>query len=226
MAEPKKETVRIVLPPRRDGQTLASNPREIAMINLPPKPVQKSPDLAPAAPPAPASVSPPAGLTPPAPMIPKPPASVAPGLPKPPSASGTAPPAPPRPPSAIGLPPTLPPKPPGTGLPFASIPPTAPKPPTIGGAPAIGPASLPFEAKKETAKVPSSTGPKPGMPQATVQIKPKPPATVSKSGSPGSITVIPPTQVQPAGEVSVVVGAIALVASLAALGIQLWMMLG
>ena len=36
MSEPKKETVRIVLPPRRDGQPLASSPRETAMINLPP----------------------------------------------------------------------------------------------------------------------------------------------------------------------------------------------
>ena len=30
MSEPKKETVCIVLPPRRDGQLLASNPRETA----------------------------------------------------------------------------------------------------------------------------------------------------------------------------------------------------
>ena len=41
MSEPKKETVRIVLPPRRDGQPPASSSRETAMINLPPKPVQK-----------------------------------------------------------------------------------------------------------------------------------------------------------------------------------------
>ncbi len=64
--EPKKETVRIVLPPRRDGQPLASNPRETAMINLPPKPVPKPPaPAAPGAAPAP-SVPPPAGIKPPA----------------------------------------------------------------------------------------------------------------------------------------------------------------
>ena len=33
--------MRIVLPPRRDGQPPASSSRETAMINLPPKPVQK-----------------------------------------------------------------------------------------------------------------------------------------------------------------------------------------
>ena len=41
MSEPKKETVRIVLPPRRDGQPPASSSRETAMINLPPKPILK-----------------------------------------------------------------------------------------------------------------------------------------------------------------------------------------
>ena len=46
MSEPKKETVRIVLPPRRDGQPAASGPRETAMINLPPKPVPKPADPA------------------------------------------------------------------------------------------------------------------------------------------------------------------------------------
>ncbi|MEY3481485.1 MAG: hypothetical protein RIQ71_2260, partial [Verrucomicrobiota bacterium] len=37
--EPKKETVRIVLPPRRDAGQTAANPREAAMVNLPPKPL-------------------------------------------------------------------------------------------------------------------------------------------------------------------------------------------
>ena len=65
MSEPKKETVRIVLPPRRDGQPLASSPRETAMINLPPKPIQK--------PGVPESVSVPEGEPPAIPPIPKPP---------------------------------------------------------------------------------------------------------------------------------------------------------
>ena len=98
----------------------------------------------------------------------------------------------------------------------------------LGGAPAIAPAPLISETKKETAKVPaSSAGPKPGMPQATVQLQKKPAASASKSVSSGaSITVAPQPPAQSADEVSVMVGAIALVASLAALGIQLWMMLG
>ena len=87
MSEPKKETVRIVLPPRRDGQPLASNPRETAMINLPPKPMQK--------PGAPESVS--AGEPPAFPPVPKPP-----GLPSfapkaPPVVGLSAPPAAPKP---------------------------------------------------------------------------------------------------------------------------------
>jgi hypothetical protein len=95
-------------------------------------------------------------------------------------------------------------------------------------APTIAPAPLISDTKKETAKVPaSSAGPKPGMPQATVQLQKKPAASASKSVSTGaSITVAPQPQAQAAGEVSVAVGAIALVASLVALGIQLWMMLG
>jgi len=65
------------------------------------------------------------------------------------------------------------------------------------------------------------------MPQATVQLQKKPAASASKSVSTGAaITVASQPQAQPAGEVSVAVGAIALVASLIALGIQLWMMVG
>ena len=77
MSEPKKETVRIVLPPRREGQPLSSTPRETAMINLPPKPVPASADAPPAPPAMPA---PPAGLQPPS----------APGVPKPPSFPGAS----------------------------------------------------------------------------------------------------------------------------------------
>jgi len=50
MPEPKKETVRIVLPPRRDGQKTGGTPRETAMINLPPRPVPKAGAPAPAVP--------------------------------------------------------------------------------------------------------------------------------------------------------------------------------
>ncbi len=74
---------------------------------------------------------------------------------------------------------------------------------------------------------PSSIGPKPGMPQATVQMQKKPaPATPSKSAVPGSITVSPTTPLPAATEeVSPLVGGLALAASLVALAIQIWMII-
>jgi hypothetical protein len=217
MSEPKKETVRIVLPPRRDGQPLASNPRETAMINLPPKP------FAPKAPPV-------EGLSPPA-------------APKPPSIAGLAPPAPkqpfvapvaPKPPSVVGVPPGVPksasfagppfaPKPPGTAMPSASIGPSAPKAPSVTGVPGIAPASPSTESKKETAKVPpSASGPRPNLPQASVHLQRRLGASASTSPS-SAITVAP--QVQTEGRVGLVVGVLALAASLIAVGIQAWMFL-
>ena len=234
MSEPKKETVRIVLPPRRDGQPLASNPRETAMINLPPKPMQK--------PGAPESVS--AGEPPAFPPVPKPPGlpsfapkappvvglSAPPAAPKPPSISGVAPPAPkppsvapvaPKPPSVVGVPlgvpksgvPPLAPKPPGTVMP------SAPKAPSVSSAPA----PLSAESKKETAKVPpSASSPRPGLPQASVHLQRRPGASGSTSSS-SAITVAPPVQAD--GGVGLVVGILALAASLIAVGIQVWMFL-
>lgn len=67
MSEPKKETVRIVLPPRREGQSAAGNPRENAMINLPPKPAPAPTGGAPLPPAGLKPPSPPVGLTPPKP---------------------------------------------------------------------------------------------------------------------------------------------------------------
>ena len=93
-AEPKKETVRIVLPPRRDGNHGAANPREAAMINLPPKPL---PTMVGAPPTMPAPPKP--GL-PPAPSVP--------GMPPPPAAASA--PMPPKPSVVVPAPvPKLPP---------------------------------------------------------------------------------------------------------------------
>ena len=70
MNEPKKETVRIVLPPRRDGKPGAANPREAAMINLPPKPL-------------PTAAAAPAGMpAPPRPAMPPVPGAATPTPPK------------------------------------------------------------------------------------------------------------------------------------------------
>lgn len=222
MSEPKKETVRIVLPPRQGGAPgapLAANPREKAMSNLPAKPVPV----------------PPGGSTP---AIPKPPGSVAPGapsIPKPPApASGI--PSIPKPPGGAGIP-----KPPGStipkppGAPAAPIAPVAPKPPgsaaaaisrpaaAAGGGAPVAPQPLKPEAKKETAKV------QPGvvtakLPQATVKLqKPSQPGTVSANINVPAISQAPAPA--PAEELSPVLGVAALVAALLALGVQLWTMI-
>ena len=248
MAEPKKETVRIVLPARRDGTPVASSPRETAMINLPPKPVpvpSGTPTAAPVSlkPPAPSVIASPAIPRPPSmPSIPKPPSM--PSIPKPPSSGGVGIPTPVAPPTSIPrppsmsptVPPTVPPsappvsaapsaapKPPSVP-PAASIAPTAPKPPSVGGIPPkpVAPAPLQAEAKKETAKVPASTPGSRVMPQATVQLQKKPDA--SKSIATTSISVVPGSA-EPSSDLSPVLGIAALIVAVLSLGMQLWMML-
>ena len=230
MSEPKKETVRIVLPPRRDGQPLASSPRETAMINLPPKPIQK--------PGVPESVSVPEGEPPAIPPIPKPPGmapkapvglSTPPAAPKPPSIPGVAP-AAPRPPSVVGVPPGVP-KPPSFAappplaprapvMPSASVAP-APKSPSVAGVPAIAPLS--GESKKETAKVPpSAAGSKSGLPQASVAFQRKPGGPSSTSSSP-AVTITP--QAESEGRVGLMLGVLAIAAALVAVGVQVLMFL-
>ncbi|MFZ4774199.1 MAG: hypothetical protein ACOYM3_02475 [Terrimicrobiaceae bacterium] len=231
MAEPKKETVRIVLPARRDGTPVASSPRETAMINLPPKPVPV-PGGAPA---APAGLRPPVSM-PSAPSAPKPPSI--PSIPKPPSALGSivppapsAPPSIPRPPAAT-VPPMAPkpPTPPSTITPppAPAAPSTfsAPKPPVAPTAPIkpLAPAPLQGEAKKETAKVPASTPGSKVMPQATVQFQKKPDASVSKSlASTSAITVAGPAGGSASSDLSPVLGIAALVIALLSLGVQVLM---
>ena len=231
MPEPKKETVRIVLPARRDGLPVTSSPRETAMINLPPKPVPVPGGPVPA---TPLGLRPPPPSVLPASAIPKPPS--APGMPAistlPATAGGSAPAdvlpslskppvAPPAAPASSG-----PPKPPSV-LPAASIAPSAPKPPSGVGSPVkpVAPAPLQGETKKETAKVPASTpGAKVGMPQATVQMQKKPPIPVS--GSTSGIMVVPSGDKSTGEELPLMLGIAALAVAALSLGMQLWMMLG
>lgn len=226
MSEPKKETVRIVLPPRRDGQTPGSNPRETAMVNLPSKPAPVPPAASVPPSPLPPSIKPPS-------LSPVPPSGLA-QPPKPPSIPGL------KPPGAPGLkPPTLPaasvnaPKPPGLApqSPAASVsmpppaskaPSLAPKAPSISAGP-VAPAPLKADTKKETAKVPPSAGPKPGLPQATVQLTKKPDPSKSVSASAIKIASAPVTAASE--ELSPVLGGIAAAAALIALGIQVWFFL-
>jgi len=118
MNEPKKETVRIVLPPRRDGKPGAANPREAAMINLPPKPlptVAGAPPTMPAPPRPAAPVAAGAVVPPPPPrpfsmpVIPKPGMPTAPTAVPAPAATAATPPPPPKP---VGVAPVPVPKPP------------------------------------------------------------------------------------------------------------------
>lgn len=211
MAEPKKETVRIVLPPRKDNQPATANPRETVMLNLPPKPAS----IAPGVPPKPP------GLVPPAPS--------GSGLPKPPLPPSTGslptPPAPSAPPAAPGSAPTppKPPMPPVGGL---------KQPPSSAGIPAqstIAPAPLKTAPKKETAKVPANTETTKPLPQATVQMA-KPPAPVQSPGGASSIKIAPgsitkaPSNI-PVAEEKPVFAIAALVTAIIALAVQLWMML-
>jgi len=242
MAEPKKETVRIVLPARRDGSPIASSPRETAMINLPPKPVPV-PGSAPA---VPTGLKPPVSVTP-APSIPKPPSI--PAIPKPPSAPGSMVPPPPVPPSTIPKPPsaTVPPVAPKPPVPPSAVtpppaPPTVPpsaavpKPPSAPTTPVapvapikpVAPAPLQAEAKKETAKIPASTPGAKGLPQATVQLQKKPDASTPKSvASTAAITVAVPSEATSSSEdLNPVLGIAALVVALLSLGVQVWMMIG
>ena len=241
MAEPKKETVRIVLPARRDGSPVTSSPRETAMINLPPRPVPV-PGKSSAVPPPPVV---PAGLKPPGPMpgipaAPKPPSVPAiPSIPKPPSAAGSlVPPVPPaapsfpKPPSAT-IPPMAP-KPPV--VPPSTVPPSSPParpagpdsatmklptPPSSAPVPPVAPAPLQAEVKKETAKVPPSTPGAKVLPQATVQLQKKPDPSASKSVSTMSV-VVPPGE-GASGDLNPVIGIAALVLALASLAVQVWM---
>ncbi len=209
MSEPKKETVRIVLPPRREGQALPTTPRETAMINLPPKPVPAAPS-APAAPPS--APAPPAGLQPPsAPSIPKPPSF--PSAPKPPAAPMSAPSVPPSAPG-VPKPPSVPPTPTTPGL--------APKPAPS----AIGPAPVAVkpQAKKETAKIGSGIAVKP---QATVRLQPRPQPTQTASAS---FKIQPSAAVIPAAEtteeeIPMNLAIAALATAIIALVFQVWMMI-
>ena len=85
------------------------------------------------------------------------------------------------------------------------------------------------EPKKETAKVPPSAAGSRPLPQASVHLQRKPGASVaavpaSKSASTSSaITVAPQVQAEPS--VGIGVGLLALLASVAAVAIQLWMIL-
>lgn len=211
MSEPKKETVRIVLPPRREGQPLASTPRESAMINLPPKPVP-APPSAPAVPP-PSSVSAPSV---PPPSIPTPPSNLqppsAPGIPKPPSFPGVAP----KPPGAPAVPKPV-------SVPSsAEVAPAVPKPASVGPAPvAVKP-----QAKKETAKVASTPGLAP-KPQATVRLQPRPAPSQAASATfkVQSSQIAPVAETLEEEEIPMNLAVAALVTAAIALLVQVWFMI-
>ena len=219
MSEPKKETVRIVLPPRRDGQPAASGPRETAMINLPPKPVPKPADPASAGPEGPAISA-----------VPKPPSlpSLAPKVP--PSVGFSSPPAAPKPPSIAG------------GAPKPPVLPVAPnRLPSLEDqgrrsrrrlclSPLCAKGALGFNCAFRGARVRrGQEGDREGsfergdyaaeFAQASVHLQRRPGSSTSSS----AITVAPPVQSEEGA--GLMVGILALVASLVAVGVQVWMFL-
>ena len=215
--EPKKETVRITLPPRPPQRPTVPVEKEAARINLPKPPSAASPTGA----------RPPAPLfrpTSPLPVRPPPPPSVAPkpippadaiAAPKPPA----SPPAPSSSPSPPSSPPPLTspaaPAPPGVIKPpgAAPLPPAGLKPSTLPrspGAPARSPlTSAAFKPGLMPAKPERENPPTPGGPRkdtARIALTPEPPmkATVKLSGPQPSngppISVIrtaPPALVKP-----------------------------
>jgi len=90
----------------------------------------------------------------------------------------------------------------------------------------VGPAPIPPLAKKETAKVGGANAPTKVLPQATVQFK-RPAPSTSKSVSTNAPLVVPkqPMEEATAADVNPILGAVALVFALAALGLQILMML-
>ena len=140
--EPKKETVRIALPPRPPGAPAAAKPgSETVRINMPARPPSNG---------APRPPTPPAG-----------------GVARPPMSRPPVPPAPPKPvarpplfrPSPAGAtsPPPAPPKP-------AAPPPPPPAPNSTGIASSAGP-------RKETARISVAPAAAPERPAASVQMK-------------------------------------------------------
>lgn len=228
MSEPKKETVRIVLPPRRDGQPATSTARESAMINLPPKPVPAPlPSAAlpsvpsPIAAPKPLTpLKPPMGLKPPTGLKPPSPPS-APMAPKPlsPPAAPSAPSMPkPAAPAAGPAAPTLMPQ----GELAAS--PMAPSAPKFAGP---APMAVKPEAKKETAKVAPALAGKP-LPQATVQMQKTPvrPAAMPNASSFKVQTIEPAPQAEDSEEeIPMIYAASATALAIVALLVQVWMMM-
>ena len=145
--EPKKETVRITLPPPAPRRATVPVEKEAARINLPSRPPRRPPNAI--APVANSSAVPPAPVRPPPPSVapkPLPPSGGAPTN-RPPAPPMARPPAPTRPPNA-------PPPPAGLKAPLPQLPGGAiPPPPPTTFKPPAPPSALP------------PAPPKPGLPQ-------------------------------------------------------------
>src|SRR4051794_18433311 len=167
--EPKKETVRITLPPRPAGQPPApSTGRDTVRINMPARPPGSG-----------------AALRPPA-------APGAPGV-RPPTAQTLVPPAPSK---AVAPPPVFrkaPPLPPNANSPASPASRLMPKPPGAApAAPAVAPANLTFPTspKKETARIAVLPDPPP-RPAHTVEMKKTQPLSMMPEPAPPVMPITP-----------------------------------
>ena len=195
--EPKKETVRITLPPRPAGQPApATTGRDTVRINLPARPPANG-------------------------VIPRPPVSAGAPAARPPQAQTPLPPPPARP---VAAPPTFrkPPVPPSSGssAPPAGIPPLMPKPAPVATsvASSAGP-------RKETARI--SLLPDPAVrPAPVVEMKKTQPLITmpepATQTAPIAINMAPTTVETFIDEIPMALSWALLAASIAILTIQIW----
>ena len=209
MPDPKKETVRIVLPTHRAVPPPPAEGSETAMINLPTKPVVPGGVVPPAPPLTIPSIKPPAAAAE-APKIP-----AAPDLPKAPGVVPLAPAAPVvaiKPPAAVSEAPQVP---------------AAPALPKAPESPAPDASVTDALLKKVTAKIslPAATR---TVPQATMNLKKAAPAAAApteKKSTPAEADAANVAEGKAANS-DLMLGIAATVVSLASLGIQVWTMLG
>lgn len=198
MSEPKKETVRITLPPRPSAVGNSPLKRETVRISLPSKPGTGDTPVQPKKESTRMTISNPPNVGA-KPFVPPPAApesaskvpSVAPSAPKPPAAvsqqtvmiskpaPAAGPSAPAKPPVPSGVVKSPPPRPPG-----APSVPAAPKPPGAAGVPpaapkAPGAPAAPSAPKPPTPPTGSSSGGKVAVPKASVTMTPSSQPTVS-----------------------------------------------
>ncbi|MDQ6623297.1 MAG: hypothetical protein M3Y86_07410 [Verrucomicrobiota bacterium] len=191
--EPKKETVRITLPPRapsKIGEPGAED-REAVRINLPPKSL---PNGAPIEPPKRATPLLPKPPTVPvkAPPMGRPPMPQPSGGPVRPPPPGAMPPRPPAPIAEMNAPAMAEPPQPSAMMPRPPAPsPPAPARPPMPPPPLVRPAAVPTSSSPEPAKTPTPAPPPPLVMPPRPRVLPPAPRVIPPPAPPGAVTSAP-----------------------------------